>query len=139
MTLQLMPVDTTRLEFRYHGASEYYEYNRDTNQRSTEQARDENTGFPIYTVRCQVLYRDQRQSGMIAIRVLLAQPPADDVEFEAPVAFGGVDARTWNMDGRDGQTWTAESMAFATRSTPPAPPAPNRDGKAKTTAGSSTS
>ena len=57
MTLQLMPIDTTRLEFRYHGASEYFEYDRDTNKRSVEQARDTDTGYPIFTVRCQVLYR----------------------------------------------------------------------------------
>ena len=138
MTLQLMPVDTTRLEFRYHGTSEYYEYNRDTEKRSDEQARHKDTGYPIYTVRCQVLYRDQRQAGMIAIRVPLAEPPSEDVEFEAPVAFGGVDARTWNMDGRDGQTWTAESMAFIGAGKPAAPPAPSSgNGKAKAAASSS--
>jgi hypothetical protein len=138
MTLQLMPVDTSRLEFRYHGASEYKEYDRDTNQRSSEQARDKDTGYPVYTVRCQVLYRGQRQSGQITIRVPLAQPPDEDVEFEAPVVFGGVDARTWNMDGRDGQTWTAESMAFA-NSTPPAPPASSGNGKTKAAASSTSS
>ena len=137
MTLQLMPVDTSRLEFRYHGASEYKEYNRDTNQRSDDQARDKDTGYPIYTVRCQVLYRGQRQAGMIAIRVPLAEPPAEDVEFEAPVVFGEVDARTWNMEGRDGQTWTAQSMGFVGNTAKPAaPPAPTGNGKAKAPAAS---
>jgi hypothetical protein len=132
MTLQLMPVDTTRLEFRYHGASEYKEFNRDTAKRSDEQAHDKDTGYPIFTVRCQVLYRDQRQAGMIAIRVPLPEPPSEDVEFEAPVAFGGVDARTWNMDGRDGQTWTAASMALVDVGKPTAPPVPSTgNGKAK--------
>jgi hypothetical protein len=138
MTLQLMPIDTTRLEFRYHGASEYFEYDRDTNKRSGEQARHTDTGYPIYTVRCQVLYRDQRQAGMIAIRVPLAEPPAEDIEFEAPVVFGGVDSRPWNMEGRDGQTWTAESMAFVGPGKPATPPAPaTGSGKAKAPAAAS--
>jgi hypothetical protein len=131
-----MPIDTARLEFRYHGASEYYEFDRATEKRASEQARDADTGYPIYTVRCQVLYRGQRQAGMIAIRVPLADPPADDVEFEAPVAFGMVDTRTWNMEGRDGQTWTAGSMAFVGATKTPAPAPTGGNGKAKTPAAS---
>ena len=138
MTLQLMPVDTNRLEFRYHGASEYREFDRETEKRADQQARHPDTGYPIFTVRCQVLYRDQRQAGMITIRVPLAEPPGEGVEFEAPVAFGGVDARTWNMDGRDGQTWTADTMAFcAPGSKAPATPAASGNGKSKTPAAAS--
>ena len=132
MTLQTMPVDTTRLEFRYHGASEFFEYDRVTEKRSKDQARDADTGFPIYTVRCQVLYRNQRQSGMIAIRVPLPEPPSEDMEFEQAVAFTDVDARTWNMDGRDGQTWTATAMSLIKAGGTQAPPTPSTQ-RAKTT------
>ncbi len=110
MTLQSMPVDTAQLEFRYHGASEYKAYNKETNQKDPNQARDENTGYPIYTIRCQVLFRAERQSGMITVRVPLPEPPAENLEFEHPVTFGGVISKTWNMEGRDGQTWTAATM-----------------------------
>ena len=69
---------------------------------------------------------------MIAIRVPLPERPSEDVEFEAPVVFGGVDSRPWNMEGRDGQTWTATSMALVDVGKPTAPPAPSTgNGKAK--------
>ena len=110
MTLQTMPVDTAELEFRYHGASEYRAFNKDTNKKDEHQARDEDTGYPLYTVRCQVLFRSERQSGMIAVRVPLLEAPKEDMEFEHPVTFGGVTSKTWNMEGRDGQTWTAKTM-----------------------------
>ncbi|MGH1493651.1 MAG: hypothetical protein ACRBK7_30355 [Acidimicrobiales bacterium] len=107
-----MPVDTSQLEFRYHGASEYKAYNKDTNQKDPNQARDENTGYGIYTIRCQVLFRAERQSGMITVRVPLQEPPAENMEFEHPVTFGAVISKTWNMEGRDGQTWTASTTAI---------------------------
>ena len=131
MTLQIMPVDTTKLEFRYHGATAFHEYDRDTNKRSTDQARDPNTGYPIFTVRCQVLYRTERQAGMIAVRVPLSEPPSEDLEFEHPVSFSDVTAKSWNMDGRDGQTWTAAAMSVAgAQAAPPAPPTETRKAKA---------
>jgi hypothetical protein len=133
MTLQIMPVDTSKLEFRYHGASEYFEYDRDTNKRNPDQARDTETGYPIYTVRCQVLFRDQRSAGMIAVRVPLPEPPADDLDFEHPITFHDVTARPWNMDGKDGQTWNAGAMKTLGRTgtTGSAPPMPSGDAKAK--------
>jgi hypothetical protein len=125
MTLQTMPVDTRRLEFRYHGCSEYREYDRDTEKRSEHQARDEDTGYPVFSVRCQVVYRGQRQSGQIVVRVPLATPPADDTAFEQLVTFTDVDARTWSMDGRDGQTWSASAMTIGQPGNGQAPaPAP---------------
>lgn len=129
MTLQSMPVDTSQLEFRYHGASEYKAYNKDTNQKDPNQARDENTGYGIYTIRCQVLFRAERQSGMITVRVPLPEPPAEAMEFEHPVTFGGVISKTWNMEGRDGQTWTASTMGVLQNH---GQPAPNGNGRKAT-------
>ena len=86
MTLQTMPVDTAQLEFRYHGAAEYRAFNKDTNKKDDAQARDDDTGYPLYTIRCQVLFRDERQSGMIAVRVPLAEPPAENMDFEGTVS-----------------------------------------------------
>ena len=122
MAIQTFAIDTSLYEFRYHGASEYKAYNRETEKRNTEQARDEDTGYPIYSVRCQVLFRELRESGIITIRVPLTEPPGDDVEFEAPVKFSGVTAKPWNMDGRDGQTWTAQTMGFVGNRQPATPP-----------------
>ena len=124
MSLQTMPIDTTALEFRFHGASEYRAFNSDLEQREKDQARDEDTGYPIYTIRCQVLYREARESGMIAVRVPLATPPGDDIEFEHAITFNGVTSKSWRMEGRDGQTWTAKTMTFAGSRQPGTPPAP---------------
>ncbi len=107
-----MPIDTSQLEFRYHGASEYRAFNKDTEKKEKEQARDENTGYPIYTIRCQVLFRQQRESGLISVRVPLVSPPAEDMEFEQPVTFEGATSKNWNMEGRDGQTWIAKAMTI---------------------------
>ncbi len=123
MSLQTMPIDTSALEFRYHGASEYRAFNRDTEKREKDQARDENTGHLIYTVRCQVIFRRNRESGLITVRVPLPTPPADDLDFEHPVDFTSVTSKSWNMDGRDGQTWTAESMAVLSSGASATPPA----------------
>ena len=127
MSLQTMPIDTTALEFRYHGASEYRAYNSDVDQREKDQARDEDTGYPIYTIRCQVIYRDVRESGLITVRVPLPKPPADDMEFEHPITFTGVSAKTWRMDGRDGQTWTAQTMTTSSGGRAAAPPTPPKE------------
>ena len=110
MSLQTMPIDTSQLEFRYHGASEYRAFNKDTEKKEKEQARDENTGYPIFTIRCQVLFREQRESGLISVRVPLPAPPAEDLEFEQPVRFEGATSKNWNMEGRDGHTWIAKTM-----------------------------
>ena len=112
MSLQTMPIDISQLEFRYHGASEYKAYNSDTDKRETDQARDEDTGYPIFVVRCQVLFRDVRESGLISVRVPMASPPPKDLDFEHPVAFTGATAKSWRMEGRDGQTWTAKSITI---------------------------
>ena len=114
MSLQTMPIDTSQLEFRYHGASEYRAFNKETNKKDEHQARDEDTGYPIFTIRCQVLFREQRESGLISVRVPLVSPPAEDLEFEQPVSFDSATSKNWNMEGRDGQTWTAKSMNVLT-------------------------
>ena len=114
MSLQTMPIDTTSLEFHYHGASEYKAFNKETNKKDEHQARDENTGYPIFPIRCQVLFREERESGLITVRVPLPVAPADDMEFEHPVTFGNVTSKSWNMEGRDGQTWIAKSMGVET-------------------------
>ncbi len=135
MSLQTMPIDTTQLEFRYHGASEYRAFNKDTEKKDKEQARCEDTGYPIFSVRCQVLFRTQRESGLITVRVPLPEPPSEDLDFEHSVTFGGVTSKSWNMEGRDGQTWIAKSMGLGTGSgaavtAPAAPPSPARKTKA---------
>ena len=123
-----MPIDTTALEFRYHGASEFKPYNRDTEKREKDQARDEDTGYPIYTVRCQVINRELRESGLISVRVPLLDKPADAMEFEQPITFAGVYAKPWNMEGNSGQTWTAKTMTSLSdaSSQPATPPAASR-------------
>ena len=128
MSLQTMPIDTTQLEFRYHGASEFKPYDRETEKRSKEQARDDDTGFPIYTVRCQVLCRELRESGLISVRVPLVDKPSDSMEFEQPVTFSGVFAKPWSMDGNSGQTWTAKTMTVldGIGSQPATPPTSSR-------------
>ena len=127
MSLQTMPIDTSQLEFRYHGASEFKAFNKETEKRDDEQARDEDTGYPIFTIRCQVLYRAQRESGLITVRVPLPAPPAEDLEFEQPIRFEGTTSKSWNMEGQDGQTWTAKTMTIV--GGPSAPPAPNGNGR----------
>ncbi len=132
MSLQTMPIDTTSLEFRYHGASEYRAFNKETEKKDKEQARCPDTGYPIFSVRCQVLFREERESGLITVRVPLPEAPSEDLEFEHPVTFGKVTSKSWNMEGRDGQTWTAASMALVDAGKPTAPPAPSAgNGKAK--------
>jgi len=128
MSLQTMPIDTSVLEFRYHGASEFKPYDRDAEKRSKDQARDEDTGFLIYTIRCQVIYRELRESGLISIRVPLPDKPSDLMEFEQSVTFTGVSAKPWNMDGNSGQTWTARTMTVldGIASQPATPPASSR-------------
>ena len=130
MTLPTKPIDTTQLEFRYQGASEYRAYNSDTDRRDEHQARDENTGYPIFTIRCQVLFRAQRESGLITVRVPLPAPPAEDLEFEQPIRFESATSKSWNMEGRDGQTWTAKTMTIV--GGPSASPAPNGNGRKAT-------
>ena len=128
MAIQTFTLDATSYEFRYHGASEFKPYDRETEQRSKEQARDEDTGFLIYTVRCQVVNRELRESGIITIRVPLADKPSDSMEFEQPVSFTSITAKPWNMDGNSGQTWTAKTMTVLSSngSQPATPPASTR-------------
>ena len=134
MSLQTMPLDTTALEFRYHGASEYRAFNKETEKKDKEQARCTDTGYPIFSIRCQVLFREERESGLITVRVPLPEAPTEDLEFEHPVTFGKVTSKSWNMEGRDGQTWIAKSMGIGTAggaaSAPGTPPSPARKAKA---------
>ncbi|MGH1491794.1 MAG: hypothetical protein ACRBK7_20795 [Acidimicrobiales bacterium] len=138
MSLQTMPLDTSCLEFRYHGASEYRAFNKDTEKKDKDQARCEDTGYPIYTIRCQVLFREERESGLITVRVPLPEKPSEDLDFEHPVTFGKVTSKSWNMEGRDGQTWIAKTMGIGSAggsaaTAPDTPPSANRKTKAETT------
>lgn len=109
--LNTKPIDTRQLRFMYSGSTEHYEYNRDTGKRSEEQTRDDDTGYPIWKIRCVVAYRAAMEHGEITVVVPHPDPPA--AEFESEVQFTEMTVKDWSMDGRQGQTWHAESFMAA--------------------------
>ena len=123
-----MPIDTTNLTFRYSGASEHYAW--DDGERAKDQSRDEDTGLPLYKVRCVVSYRLKEEAGEISVVVPCAEPPA--AEFESHVMFTEMHVKSWNMNGSSGQSWTAASFAAVA---PTAPPSTSSSSRRKTSEG----
>lgn len=119
MSLQTKPIDTSVLEFRFNGASEYKAFNQTTRKKEEHQAIDDDSRLPIYSIRCQVVYREMEESGIITVRVPLAIKP--DLGFEDLVQFEGAHSKDWAMEGNQGQTWTAKSMTVASSAPPVAP------------------
>ncbi len=115
MALQTMPIDATNLTFRYSGAAEHYAW--DDGERAKDQSRDEDTGLPLYKVRCVVSYRLKEEAGEISVVVPCAEPPA--AEFESHVMFTEMHVKSWNMNGSSGQSWTAASFAAVAPTAPP--------------------
>ena len=115
MALQNMPIDTTNLTFRYSGATEHFQW--DDGERAKEQSRDENTGLPLYKVRCVVSYRAKEEAGEISVLVPCSEPPA--AEFESHVMFTDMHVKPWSMNGSNGQSWAAASFAALSPTTPP--------------------
>ena len=67
--LSTKPIDTRNLTFRYSGTAEHYEYDRETEKRMTTQTRDQNTGYPVWKVRCVAVYRAAGEHGEITVTV----------------------------------------------------------------------
>ena len=115
MALQNMPIDTTNLTFRYSGAAEHFAW--DDGVRAKEQSRDEDTGLPLFKVRCVVSYRAKEEAGEISVMVPCTEPPT--AEFESHVMFTDMHVKPWTMNGSSGQSWTASSFAAIAPTTPP--------------------
>ncbi|MFV0522983.1 MAG: hypothetical protein ACK5RL_00570 [Acidimicrobiales bacterium] len=115
--LSTKPIDTNQLTFRYSGAAEHYEYDRATERRATEQTRDEDTGYPLWKVRCVAVYRTGGEHGEITVTVPHSEPPA--AEFDSEIAFTGLTVKDWSINGNQGQTWHAASFKSARPTVPP--------------------
>lgn len=118
--LSTKPIDTTQLTFRYSGTAEHYEYDRATERRASDQTRHEDTGYPLWKVRCVAVYRNAGEHGEITVTVPNAEPPV--AEFDTEIRFTGLTVKDWAINGNQGQSWTAESFQ-AKPTVPPAPPA----------------
>lgn len=115
--LNTKPIDGSKLAFRYSGASEHYEYDRETNQRAKVQTRHEETGFQLWKVRCVAVYRAGGEHGEITVTVPANEPPV--AEFDTEIMFSGLVVKDWAINGNQGQTWQAETFTAITPSAPP--------------------
>jgi hypothetical protein len=115
--LSTKPIDASKLTFRYSGAAEHYEYNRDTEKRASEQTRDEDTGQPLWKVRCVAVYKTQGEHGEITVTVPHPEPPA--AEFEPEIVFTDMTVKDWAMNGNQGQTWHAGTLGSVAPTAPP--------------------
>lgn len=125
--LTTKPIDASQLSFRYSGAGEHYEYDRETEKRSKEQTRHPATGFPLWKVRCVAVYRKGGEHGEITVTVPCAEIPA--AEFDSEIMFSELTVKDWSMNGTQGQTWHAETF---TSIAPTAPPSTSRPKKTET-------
>ena len=114
--LSTKPIDASQLTFRYSGAAEHYEYNRDTEKRASEQTRDEDTGQPLWKVRCVAVYKTKGEHGEITVTVPASEPPA--AEFDSEIMFSGLTVKDWAMNGNQGQTWHAATFTAASPTAP---------------------
>lgn len=122
--LSTKPIDATKLTFRYSGAAEHYEYNRDTEKRASDQTRDPDTGQPLWKVRCVAVYKTGGEHGEISVTVPHSEPPA--AEFDSEIAFTDLTVKDWAMNGNQGQTWHASSFAAAVPAAPPSTARPRK-------------
>lgn len=128
--LSTKPIDASQLTFRYSGAAEHYEYDRDTEQRLKEQTRHPETGYPLWKVRCVAVYRRGGEHGEITVTVPSKEPPV--AEFDSEIMFSDLTVKDWSMNGNQGQTWHAETFAALA---PSAPPSTTKVKKAEPVAG----
>jgi hypothetical protein len=115
--LSTKPIDASELTFRYSGTAEHFEYDRDTEKRAKEQTRDEDTGYPLWKIRCVAVYKQVGEHGEITVTVPHPEPPA--AEFDSEIDFTSMTVKDWSMNGNQGQTWHASSFRAAKPTTPP--------------------
>ena len=115
--LSTKPIDASQLTFRYSGATEHYEFIRETEKRATEQTRDPDTGQLLWKVRCVAVYRTAGEHGEITVTVPSSMPPT--AEFDSEIIFSELTVKDWAMNGNQGQTWNAASFAAAAPTTAP--------------------
>ncbi len=127
--LSSKPIDASKLKFRYSGATEHYEYDRATEKRAEHQTRDENTGMPVWKVRCVAIYQNAGEHGEITVSVPHPVPPT--AEFDSFITFTNPTVKDWSMNGNQGQTWHAEAFEAEAAT---APPSTNRTKKPEPTA-----
>ena len=125
--LTTKPIDASQLTFRYSGAAEHFEYDRETEKRAKVQTRHEETGFPLWKVRCVAVYRKGGEHGEITVTVPNGEIPA--AEFDSEIMFSDLTVKDWSMNGNQGQTWHAETF---TSVAPTMPPSATRPKKAET-------
>lgn len=115
--LSTKPIDASQLTFRYSGANEHFNYNRETEKREEHQTRDPDTGQPMWKVRCVAVYRTGGEHGEITVTVPSLEPPT--AEFDSEVMFSGLTVKDWAMNGNQGQTWHAASFVAVAPTTQP--------------------
>jgi len=115
--LSTKPIDANQLTFRYSGTGEHYEYDRDTEKRAKEQTRDEDTGYPLWKVRCVAVFKQAGEHGEITVTVPHPAPPA--AEFDSEISFTEMTVKDWSMNGNQGQTWHAGTFQAAKPTAPP--------------------
>jgi len=138
--LSTKPIDTSQLTFRYSGAAQHYEYDRNTQERLEDQTIDvdehgQGTGMPLWKVRCVAVYKAGGEHGEITVTVPHPTPPA--AEFDSEITFTTVTVKDWSMNGKDGQTWRAATFQAAQPTAPPS--AGNGTATKKATAGAGAS
>jgi hypothetical protein len=121
--LSTKPIDANQLTFRYSGAAEHYEYDRDTQKRAAEQTRNEDTGHPLWKIRCVAVNRAAGEHGEITVTVPHPEPPA--AEFDSEISFTDMTVKDWSINGNQGQTWHATSFHPAKPTAPPSSTAGN--------------
>ena len=125
--LTTKPIDASQLTFRYSGAAEHYEYDRETEKRSKVQTRHDLTGYPLWKVRCVAVYRKGGEHGEITVTVPNVEVPA--AEFDTEIMFSDLTVKDWSMNGNQGQTWHAETF---TSVAPTVAPSTSRAKKSET-------
>ena len=121
--LSTKPIDATQLTFRYSGSAEHYEYDRDTEKRLKDQTRDEDTGMPVWKIRCVAVFKAAGEHGEITVTVPHPEPPA--AAFDSEISFTEMTVKDWSINGNQGQTWHAASFHPAKPTAPPSTTAGN--------------
>ncbi len=118
-TINKFTIKTEDLRFRYVATAEHYLWVDGV--RATSQARDENTGQPLWKIRVMIVDPANSQAGSATVTVPATEPPVTG--FEEPIEFDGLAVKFWLSKGTLGQSFTATAVKIGkpTASRKPAP------------------
>ncbi|BAK43301.1 hypothetical protein [Eggerthella sp. YY7918] len=100
-------INTAKMIFLFDGAEEVFDFKKSGERKTND------SGIPQFKINAIARTPGDRASQSIAVKVYSRKNPADDISLYAQIKFEGLAALVYEMNGKTGVSFSADSVARA--------------------------